>query len=45
MATDVRIPELGESVNEGTIVRWLKADGETIYTATDLKVGLAKQGA
>jgi 3-hydroxyacyl-[acyl-carrier protein] dehydratase/trans-2-decenoyl-[acyl-carrier protein] isomerase len=24
---------------------WLKADGETIYTATDLKVGLAKQGA
>ena len=30
MATDVRIPELGESVNEGTIVRWLKADGETV---------------
>jgi 3-hydroxyacyl-[acyl-carrier protein] dehydratase/trans-2-decenoyl-[acyl-carrier protein] isomerase len=24
---------------------WLKADGETIYTATDLKVGLAKQTA
>jgi 3-hydroxyacyl-[acyl-carrier protein] dehydratase / trans-2-decenoyl-[acyl-carrier protein] isomerase len=24
---------------------WLKADGETIYTATDLKVGLAKQDA
>ena len=24
---------------------WLKADGETIYTATDLKVGLAKQEA
>lgn len=23
---------------------WLKADGEQIYTATDLKVGLAKQG-
>jgi 3-hydroxyacyl-[acyl-carrier protein] dehydratase/trans-2-decenoyl-[acyl-carrier protein] isomerase len=24
---------------------WLKADGETIYTATDLRVGLAKQDA
>jgi 3-hydroxyacyl-[acyl-carrier protein] dehydratase/trans-2-decenoyl-[acyl-carrier protein] isomerase len=24
---------------------WLKADGETIYRATDLKVGLAKQEA
>ena len=24
---------------------WLKADGETIYTATDLKVGLFKQAA
>ena len=24
---------------------WLKADGETIYWATDLRVGLAQQGA
>jgi 3-hydroxyacyl-[acyl-carrier protein] dehydratase/trans-2-decenoyl-[acyl-carrier protein] isomerase len=24
---------------------WLKADGESIYTATDLKVGLVKQNA
>ena len=24
---------------------WLKADGETIYKATDLKVGLSKQAA
>ena len=24
---------------------WLKADGEPIYAATDLKVGLSKQGA
>ncbi len=24
---------------------WLKADGETIYNATDLKVGLSKEKA
>jgi 3-hydroxyacyl-[acyl-carrier protein] dehydratase/trans-2-decenoyl-[acyl-carrier protein] isomerase len=24
---------------------WLKADGEPIYAATDLKVGLSKQSA
>jgi len=24
---------------------WLKADGETIYTAKDLKVGLSKEKA
>ena len=27
MAVDVRIPPLGESINEATLVRWLKADG------------------
>ena len=27
MAADIRIPELGESINEATLVRWLKADG------------------
>ena len=30
MATDVRIPELGESVSEATIVRWLKEEGATV---------------
>jgi 2-oxoglutarate dehydrogenase E2 component (dihydrolipoamide succinyltransferase) len=30
MAADVRIPELGESVNEGVIVRWLKDDGALV---------------
>ena len=35
MATEVpsvtvRIPTLGESVNEGVIVRWLKADGDVV---------------
>ena len=30
MAAEIRIPALGESVNEATIVRWLKADGEHV---------------
>jgi 2-oxoglutarate dehydrogenase E2 component (dihydrolipoamide succinyltransferase) len=30
VATDVRIPTLGESVNEGVIVRWLKDDGALV---------------
>ena len=31
MAADVRIPQLGESVNEGVIVRWLKDDGALVH--------------
>ncbi|WP_306231180.1 2-oxoglutarate dehydrogenase, E2 component, dihydrolipoamide succinyltransferase [Agrococcus beijingensis] len=27
---DIKLPELGESVTEGTIIRWLKAVGDTI---------------
>lgn len=30
MATAVKMPQLGESVVEGTIARWLKAPGDTI---------------
>ena len=30
MAIEVRIPELGESVTEGVIARWLKQDGELV---------------
>src|SRR6185436_12666117 len=30
MAFQVRIPNLGESVTEGTIVRWAKQDGDTV---------------
>jgi 2-oxoglutarate dehydrogenase E2 component (dihydrolipoamide succinyltransferase) len=30
MSIDVRIPTLGESVTEGIIVRWIKADGDTV---------------
>ena len=28
--TDIKLPELGESVTEGTITRWLKQVGDTI---------------
>jgi pyruvate/2-oxoglutarate dehydrogenase complex dihydrolipoamide acyltransferase (E2) component len=30
MAVQVRVPVLGESVTEGTIVRWAKQDGEPV---------------
>ena len=30
MAVEVRIPTLGESVSEGVIVRWIKADGDSV---------------
>ena len=29
-ATDVRLPELGESVSEGTVTRWLKSVGDDV---------------
>ena len=30
MATPVTMPQLGESVTEGTITRWLKAEGDDV---------------
>src|SRR6266436_316654 len=30
MATNVVMPKMGESITEGTILRWLKAPGDTI---------------
>jgi len=30
MATPVTLPQLGESVTEGTVVRWLKQPGESV---------------
>src|ERR1700748_112634 len=30
MATDVVMPQMGESIAEGTIVRWMKKVGETV---------------
>jgi 2-oxoglutarate dehydrogenase E2 component (dihydrolipoamide succinyltransferase) len=30
MATEIRVPTLGESVNEATVARWLKQPGDTV---------------
>ncbi len=30
MATPIKMPQLGESVTEGTLARWLKAEGEEV---------------
>ncbi|MGH2756243.1 MAG: biotin/lipoyl-containing protein, partial [Actinomycetota bacterium] len=30
MATEIKMPQLGETVVEGTITRWLKQEGDTI---------------
>ncbi len=30
MPTDVRMPQMGESISEGTVTRWLKKVGETV---------------
>src|SRR6266516_6403220 len=30
MATPVKLPELGESITEGTITRWLKQEGDRV---------------
>jgi pyruvate dehydrogenase E2 component (dihydrolipoyllysine-residue acetyltransferase) len=34
--TDVTMPKLSASMEEGTILRWLKRDGETVETGEDL---------
>ena len=30
MATEIKVPDMGESVTEGTIARWYKSVGEAI---------------
>src|SRR6187549_2101201 len=30
MATDVKVPALGESITEGTLAQWLKQPGEAV---------------
>jgi 2-oxoglutarate dehydrogenase E2 component (dihydrolipoamide succinyltransferase) len=30
MATEIKIPSVGESITEGTIARWLKKDGDSV---------------
>jgi 2-oxoglutarate dehydrogenase E2 component (dihydrolipoamide succinyltransferase) len=30
MATKVEVPEMGESISEAVILRWMKTDGDTV---------------
>ena len=30
MATDVKLPRLGQGMESGVIVRWLKSEGDTV---------------
>jgi pyruvate dehydrogenase E2 component (dihydrolipoamide acetyltransferase) len=34
--TDITMPKLSDSMEEGTILRWLKRDGETVQAGADL---------
>src|SRR6185437_2057482 len=34
--TDITMPRLSDSMEEGTILRWLKRDGETVEAGEDL---------
>jgi pyruvate/2-oxoglutarate dehydrogenase complex dihydrolipoamide acyltransferase (E2) component len=36
MKTEVSVPEIGESVTEGTITAWLKKDGDRVAEGEDL---------
>src|SRR6478752_1727725 len=36
MATDVKLPRLGQGMESGTIVRWLKAEGDTVKKSEPL---------
>lgn len=36
MSTEVRIPSIGFSTQEGTLTEWLVADGETVETGQAL---------
>lgn len=36
MAIDIKVPEIGESITEGVLVRWLKEEGEQIHEGDPL---------
>ena len=36
MASKINMPDLGESVEEGTIVRWIKAEGDAVVAGEGL---------
>src|SRR4051794_27808618 len=38
MAYEIKVPPVGESVSEGTIAQWLKADGDLVTKGENLVV-------
>ena len=36
MPTDVKLPRLGQGMESGTIVRWLKSEGDTVKKSEPL---------
>ncbi len=34
MATEIKVPTLGESVSEATVARWLKKAGEAVGSSS-----------
>ena len=36
MPVEIRVPSMGESIIEATVVRWLKKEGETFATGDEL---------
>ena len=54
MATEIRVPEMGESIVEATVAEWLKKEGDHVEVGeavvvletekVDLDVGAAKAG-
>ena len=44
MATEIRVPTLGESVSEATIARWFKQPGEAVKADEPLVELETRQG-
>ena len=44
MSVSVSMPQLGESVTEGTVTRWLKKEGERVERDEPLLENLHRQG-
>jgi len=44
MATEIRVPALGESVTEATVAKWLKKIGDSVATREAYGAALAKLG-
>ena len=44
MATEVKVPALGESITEGTLAQWLKKPGEQVAADEPIATPRDRQG-